>query len=49
MNFKKYFVFLVFWWAVVFPDFFFSDEELLNLKNNNVTYRVWFCDILEDN
>lgn len=49
MNFKKTFVFLIFWWALMFPNFFFNDAELTNIKNNNVSYKFWICDILTDN
>lgn len=49
MNFKKTFVFLLFWWAIMFPNFFFSDEELSNLEARNVSYRIWIYDVLADN
>ncbi|MBO5179393.1 MAG: hypothetical protein J6B87_03510 [Clostridia bacterium] len=49
MNFKKTLILFAFWWAIVFPNFFFSEEDLSNLQNGNVTYRFWICDVLTDN
>lgn len=49
MKFQNSFVFLAFWWAVVFPNFFFSNDELVKLENNDVSYRFWICDVLGDN
>ena len=49
MIFKKSFILLAFWWAIVFPNFFFSDDDFNKLKNNDVSYRFWICDVLEDN
>lgn len=49
MNFKRCLILFAFWWAIVFPNIFFEEEELSILQNYNVTYRFWICDILTDN
>lgn len=49
MDFKKIFVFLIFWWAAIFPSLFFTETELINIENGNVSYEFWICDFLEDN
>ena len=49
MKLKNSFVFFIFWWAIVFPGLFFSNDELADIKNNTVSFRVWIYDTLGDN
>ncbi len=36
----------VFWWAVMFPVLNFTENEIINLNNNNVQFKSLIVEIL---
>lgn len=44
---KKIIMFsFVFWWAVMFPVLNFTENEIINLNNNNVQFKSLIVEIL---
>lgn len=48
MKYKKIIVLFLFWWAVIYPQFFFSNEEQVYIQSGNVIYKSWVVEKLEN-